>query len=76
MTNNQDSTLNREIPVQFMSESGRPLLYSFDENAYDDAAYLVDRTFDRPYQFTGNVHPRARSRNSMVHNNGRDMLPP
>ena len=38
-----------------MSESGRPLLFSLDETAYDDAAYLVDRTFERPYQFTGKI---------------------
>ena len=35
--------------VQYMSESGRPLLFSLEETAYDDAAYLVDRTFERPY---------------------------
>ena len=44
-----------------MSEAGEPLLYSRDETAYDDAAYLVDRTFDRPYQFTGVVNRRNRS---------------
>ena len=37
--------------VTFYSESGQPLLFSFDENAYDDAAHLVDRTFERSFQF-------------------------
>ena len=41
-----------------MTESGRPLLYSYDDTVYDDAAYLVDRTFDKPYQFTGNLQNR------------------
>ena len=44
--------------ISFLSESGRPLLFSFDETAYDDAAYLVDRTFDKPYQFTGAMNRR------------------
>lgn len=39
------------------------MLFSLDETAYDDAAYLVDRTFERPYQFTGNV-ARAKSRDA------------
>lgn len=44
--------------ISFLSESGRPLLFSFDESAYDDAAYLVDRTFEKPYQFTGGMKQR------------------
>lgn len=47
--------------MQFLSESGRPLLYSLDDNAYDDPAYLVDKAFDKPYQF-GNVNRRNRSK--------------
>ncbi len=51
--------------ISFLSESGRPLLFSFDETAYDDAAYLVDRTFDKPYQFTGAMNRRARHRSTV-----------
>ena len=64
-----------------MTESGRPLLYSYDDTVYDDAAYLVDRTFDKPYQFTGNLQnrqspTRGRSRNNKVYGPGGDLLPP
>ena len=44
-----DNKKGDQSKVQFLSESGRPLLFSFDDTAYDDAAYLVDRTFEKPY---------------------------
>lgn len=56
LNDGKHNDLVRDQKVSFLSESGRPLLFSFDESAYDDAAYLVDRTFDRPYQFTGSIH--------------------
>ena len=36
-----------------MSEAGRPLLYSSEENTYDDAKYLVNHALERPLLFQG-----------------------
>ena len=40
---------DKKVPARFFTEQGMPLLYSYDECAYDDAAFLVDRTFDKSY---------------------------
>lgn len=34
-----------------MTDSGRPLLYSSDEDALDDPKYLVNHALERPYLF-------------------------
>ena len=40
---------DKKVQARFFTEQGMPLLYSYDEYAYDDAAFLVDRTFEKSY---------------------------